>query len=274
MDNNGLGLALVMLVPFMYYLYHVSSHKFVRMGVLLSGALTCFSILGSQSRGAFLSLVAMAFFLAFKSKRPLLMSLLLTGLLATAILSMPESWTNRMQTIQTFEQDSSAMSRIYTWKTLLNLALDRPFVGGGFRTDNALVFSLYSPGNIGDYFGGQILVAHSIYFEALGEHGFPGLLLYLLLGFCTWRKAGKLVKQTKNDPEFGNWVPLLMRMVQVSLVGFSVGGAFLSLTHFDLPYYIVSYVILVDATVREQDKKKLNGDSNNRNANPPGGALT
>ncbi len=272
-DNNGLGLALVILVPFMYYLYQVTSKKYVRWGLLVGGMLTCISVFGSQSRGAFLSLVAMTFFLALKSKRPLLMSLLLIGMLSTSVLFMPESWTSRMQSIQTFEQDGSAMSRIYTWKTLLNLALDRPFVGGGFRTDNALVFSLYGPGNIGDYIGGQILVAHSIYFEALGEHGFPGLLFYLLLGFCTWRKAGKLARQTRDDPEFGSWVPLLMRMVQVSLVGFSVGGAFLSLTHFDLPYYIVSYVILVDATVREQDKKKLTGDSNNRNANAaPGGA--
>ena len=266
-DNNGLGLALVVLVPFMYYLYQVSSRKYVRLGVLFSGVLTCFSILGSQSRGAFLSLVAMAFLLSFKSKRPFLMILLLSGLLATAVLSMPESWTARMQTIQTYEQDSSAMSRIYTWTTLWNLAVDRPFVGGGFRTDNALVFATYAPRNVGDYFGGQILVAHSIYFEVLGEHGFPGLLLYLLLGFCTWRKAGKLAKQTKSDPEFGDWVPLLMRMVQVSLVGFSVGGAFLSLAHFDLPYYIVAYVILVDATVRERDKRRLTEDSSNRNAN-------
>ena len=272
-DNNGLGLALVILVPFMYYLYQVTSKKYVRWGLLVGGMLTCISVFGSQSRGAFLSLVAMTFFLALKSKRPLLMSLLLIGMLSTSVLFMPESWTNRMQSIQTFEQDGSAMSRLYTWKTLLNLALDRPLVGGGFRTDNPLVFRLYAPTNVGDYYGGKVLVAHSIYFEALGEHGFPGLLLYLLLGFCTWRKAGKLARQTKNDPEFGNWVPLLMRMVQVSLVGFSVGGAFLSLTHFDLPYYIVSYVILVDATVRERDKKKLAADSTNRNANAaPGGA--
>lgn len=267
-DNNGLGLALVILIPFMYYLYQVSSHKYVRLALLFSGVLTCFSILGSQSRGAFLSLVAMSLFLALKSKRPVLMSFLMVAMLATAVLFMPEAWISRMQSIQTFEQDSSAMSRIYTWKTLLNLALDRPFVGGGFRTDNALVFATYAPGSIGDYFGGQILVAHSIYFEALGEHGFPGLLFYLLLGFFTWHKAGKLARETKGDPEFGDWVPLLMRMVQVSLVGFSVGGAFLSLTHFDLPYYIVSYVILVDATVRERDRDKATIDANNRTKNP------
>jgi len=255
-DNNGLGLALVILVPFVYYLYQITSRKYLRAILLASGGLMCFSILGSQSRGALLALVAMTFFLALKSKRPVLMSVLLVAMLGTAVLFMPETWTNRMQTIQTYDQDSSAMSRLYTWKTLLNLAIDRPLVGGGFRTDNPLVFALYAPASVGGYTGGEVLVAHSIYFEALGEHGFPGLLFYLLLGFFTWRKAGKLARQTRDDPEFGEWVPLLMRMVQVSLTGFSVGGAFLSLTHFDLPYYIVSYVILVDATVREQMKTR------------------
>lgn len=256
-DNNGLGLALVMLVPFMYYLYQVSSGRFVRLTLLGGGVLIFFSVLGSQSRGAFLALIAMTFFLVLKSRRPVLMSILLSCLLAVAILFMPDAWVGRMESIQTFEQDSSAMSRIYTWKTLWNLALDRPIVGAGFRTDNPLVFATYAPTNVGDYFGGSVLVAHSIYFEALGEHGFPGLGLYLLLGFFTWRKASKLSRQTRDDPEFGEWVPLLMRMVQVSLTGFAVGGAFLSLTHFDLPYYILSYVILVDATVRERDKQKM-----------------
>jgi len=39
--------------------------------------------------------------------------------------------------------------------------------------------------------------------------------------------------------------------VQVSLAGLSVGGAFLNLAHFDLTYYIVSLVVLVEATLRE-----------------------
>ena len=33
-------------------------------------------------------------------------------------------------------------------------------------------------------------------------------------------------------------------MVQVSLVGFAVGGAFLSLAYFDLPYNILLLVVL------------------------------
>ena len=46
-----------------------------------------------------------------------------------------------------------------------------------------------------------------------------------------------------------------MRMAQVSIVGFAVGGAFLTLVHFDLPYYLVAFVVLVDATMREQARR-------------------
>lgn len=247
-DNNGLALALVILVPFVYYLYQVSSRRLLRWGLAFSGVAMCFSILGSQSRGAFLALIGMAFMLALKGKRPFLTSSLIVAVLTTAILSMPESWTSRMETIQTYEQDDSAMSRIMTWKTLWNLAMHRPIVGAGFNTDNPLVFALYAPTG----WEGGTPVAHSIYFQALGEHGFPGLILYLLIGVFTWRKAGHLARLTAIDAELGQWVPLLMRMVQVSLVGFAVGGAFLTLVHFDLPYYIVAFVILVDATIRER----------------------
>jgi probable O-glycosylation ligase (exosortase A-associated) len=252
--NNEIGLALVMLVPFMYFLHQVSTRRLIRAALVFAIVTSCFAILGSQSRGALLALVSMAFLLALKGKRPIQMSLLLGTLLVSAILFMPESWTGRMETIKSYEADSSAMSRIYTWKTLWNLALDRPLVGGGFASDNAAVFAAYAPERVGDYMGGAVLVAHSIYFQALGEHGFPGLLLYLLLGLFTWRKAAEIAKKTEKDAELATWVPLLMRMVQVSLVGFAIGGAFLSLVYFDLPYYIVGYVVLVDATLREREK--------------------
>ena len=252
--NNELGLALVMLIPFMYFLHQVSTKRLVRIALIVCIITTCFAILGSQSRGALLALLTMAFVLALKGKRPVQMSLFLGGLLIVTILFMPDSWSDRMETIQSYQQDSSAMSRLYTWKTMWALAVDRPLIGGGFASDNATVFALYAPESVGNYVGGAIFVAHSIYFQALGEHGFPGLILYLLLGIFTWRKAGQLAKQTKDDSEFGSWVPVLMRMVQVSLAGFSVGGAFLSLVYFDLPYYIVAYVVLVDVTLRERNK--------------------
>lgn len=254
-DNNGLGLALVMLVPFVYYLHYITQRRWIRYGLLAAGVLMCFSILGSQSRGGLLALIAMALVLAIKGRRPILMSALLVVGLTSAFLFMPSSWSSRMETIKSYEQDASAMSRIQTWHTMWNLAVDRPFVGGGYGADNAVTFALYSP----DPQKAKVLVAHSIYFEALGEHGFPGVILYLLLGFFTWRSAGNLAKRTRNDPEFRDWVPVFMKMAQVSLLGFAVGGAFLSLVHFDLPYYIVGFVILAETYVKEQQSIRALG---------------
>jgi O-antigen ligase len=117
-------------------------------------------------------------------------------------------------------------------------------VGVGFGADNQAVFARYAPLD-GDFavFRGRVFVAHSIYFQMLGEHGFVGLALFLLLGLTTWRAARAIAKRTKDDPEFGPWMPALMRMVQVSLIGFAAGGAFLSIAYLDLPYYIMGFVV-------------------------------
>lgn len=82
------------------------------------------------------------------------------------------------------------------------LALDRPMVGGGFVVNTPTVFAIYAPAEgAGVYTGGQAYVAHSIYFQMLGEHGFPGLGLFLLLGFTTWRKATRIASQTKESTQ-------------------------------------------------------------------------
>lgn len=253
--NNELAVALTMLVPLMIYLMRVAQSRVIRW-IMLFCTLACgAAILGTYSRGALIALAAMMFILGLKGQRPVLSTVVLACLLVAGVNFMPEKWTSRMETISTYEQDNSAMSRLYTWRTLWTLALDRPITGAGFATDNVAVFSKYAPQ--GDSpIEGQTPVAHSIYFQALGEHGFPGLFLYLSLGFATWRTAARLTRDTKDDAEFGPWVPMLMKSVQISLVGFAAGGAFLTLVHFDMPYYFVAFVVLVDATVRERFRAK------------------
>lgn len=248
--NNELGVALVMVTPWMYYLFATASRRWVKLALGTGMVFMAFGVLGTQSRGALLALVAMAFVLGLKGKSPWRSSIALTMLVLIAIAFMPDSWNQRMDTIQTYRDDTSAMSRLWTWQTMWNLAVDRPFVGGGFRSDSAIVFSLYSPIEGREIFSQDVYVAHSIYFQALGEHGFPGLFLYLGLGLWTWFAAARLSRQTVNDPEFGAWVPLLMRMCQTALIGFAVGGAFLSLMNLDVPFYIPAVVMLTQATVK------------------------
>jgi probable O-glycosylation ligase (exosortase A-associated) len=252
-DNNALAVALVMLLPLFFYFLSTAKRRIVKVALGLSLLLMAFAILGTQSRGALVALLAMATLLGLKSKRPVAASLAIAAVVLLVIAFMPDSWTNRMDTIQEYKGDTSAMSRIYTWITMWNLALDRPLVGGGFGTDTLNVFARWAPvEHPYNIFTGTVWVAHSIYFQALGEHGFVGLALFLMLGLATWFSASSLIRSTRNDPEFKDWVPLLMRMTQVGLVGYASGGAFLSLMHLDAMYYLVGVVILTHATVREQ----------------------
>lgn len=248
--NNELAVGLVILLPWMYYLREVATRAWLRHAMLGSMIAVAFGILGSQSRGALLAVTTMALVLGAKSKRLIRTTAVLAVVGAGAFAFMPDSWTSRMDTIQTYQADTSAMSRIWTWKTLWNVAVDRPLVGAGFRADNHEMFAKYAPREGYEIFQGSVFVAHSIYLSALGEHGFVGLGIYLSLGIWTWFAASRLAKTTQNVPDLMDWVPLLMRMTQVSLIGFAVGGAFLSLMMLDLTYYIPGIVVLTDATVK------------------------
>ena len=73
---------------------------------------------------------------------------------------------------------------------------------------------------------------HSICFGVLGEHGFIGLGIFLLLGLFVWFRAQKVIRTCKKDPD-RKWASDLAVMIQVSLIGYASGGAFLGLMYFD-----------------------------------------
>jgi len=85
---------------------------------------------------------------------------------------------------------------------------------------------------------------HSIYFEMLGEQGWIGFTLFILVGVFTWARLGKIVKLTKKSPEW-QWAAELALMLQVGLIGYAVSGAFLGLAYFDLPYDLMAATVIL-----------------------------
>jgi probable O-glycosylation ligase (exosortase A-associated) len=233
--NNEIALALVVALPLMNYLRLVDVRKWVRMGLLLLMILCVVAAVGTQSRGAFLALLAMGFMLWMRSHSKLVTGTAVVLIGFAVIAFMPDAWEQRMRTIQSYEFDTSAMGRINAWWTTFNLANRRP-TGGGFEIYTPEIFGLYAPDP------SNIKVAHSIYFSVLGEHGYIGLLLFLMVWFLALRLSRNIRLAGLMQPP-QQWTHDLAVMCQVSLVGYAVGGAFLSLAYFDLPYNIA--VILV-----------------------------
>ena len=253
--NTEIALALIMTLPLMRYLQLNTENKWIRHALTAGMILTAFSIVGSYSRGAFLAGAAMAVFLWMKSRQKFWLALGLVILLPIMLKMMPEQWFERMGTIKTYEEDESAMGRINAWWFAFNLANDRPLTGGGFETFSRDLFMLYAPDPE------SLQDAHSIYFEMLGEHGYVGLILFLAIGFLTWRKASLIIKKCAGQDEL-KWARDLASMIQVSLVGYAVGGAFLGLAYFDLYYHLVALIVLTNIAVDEKiarSKSKVPG---------------
>lgn len=241
--NNEIGLAILMTIPFLYYLKLTSENKWVRHGLVAAMLLCAVGVLGTQSRGAFLAIAVMSVVLWWRSPRKVLFgsAIVIAGIAALSV--MPWSVEEKVRSITEYETDGSAVGRLNAWETALNIANDRP-TGAGFEMYNPFVWQIYAPVVDEKRASDPSIVraAHSIYFQVLGEHGWPGLALFLLLWLLTWREASRLRARTRGDPQLA-WVFHLAGMCQVSLVGFAVGGAFLSLAYVDFAYNVM--VILV-----------------------------
>lgn len=235
-ENNALAVAVLMVIPLMVYLYHISSNKWVRYGLIFSITMSLVSVIGSQSRGAVIAVLGVGLFFWLKTKTKIASGLAIIFFASLLFTFMPESWHERVESIYSYQEDESAMSRINSWQYSINVANDR-LTGGGLQSWSKEMFALYAPNP------DSVFVAHSIYFSVLADHGWPGLILFLSILGLTWRSLSKVISRTKDIE--GSPPNLLARMLQVSLIAYIFGGLFLSLSYFDLPWHLITMAILL-----------------------------
>jgi probable O-glycosylation ligase (exosortase A-associated) len=245
-DNNHLAAGLVTILPLVTWAYTVARGKAVRLGLIGAQLLVAISILGSHSRGAFVAVSMMALFLIAKSRHKLAAVAVVVMVAAMAVSIMPERFWDRMDTIQTYEEDSSAMGRINTWWTAFNIANARP-TGAGFNYYGSALYKAHAPNP------DAVHSSHSIYFQALGEHGWIGLFLYLLFLLAFWRSCGALARlPLDREPDHGDHVQ--GKMLQVSLIGFMVAGAFVNIGNWDAIFYTFIIALALNR-VREAEAR-------------------
>lgn len=254
-ENNALAVALLMVLPLFYYLRSQVQKVIVRHVLLGAMLLIVVSVIGSQSRGALIAICATGFFLWLKTPGKIISGIAMVILALGLFSFMPERWHARMDLIANYEQDESAMGRIAAWKMSTNVANSRP-LGGGLNLWNSATYRLYSD-NSADW--SRNTAAHSIYFSVLAEHGWIGLLLFLTIMFVGWRTANSTANLAKKSSDL-RWAYDLMRMLQVACVAYGAGGAFLQLSYFDLPWHIVSIIVITRTIVEKQLDKKTNID--------------
>ncbi|OLB98570.1 MAG: putative O-glycosylation ligase, exosortase A system-associated [Candidatus Rokubacteria bacterium 13_1_40CM_68_15] len=231
-DSNDLALALDMTLPLLWFMVRAETRRWARYALHIAFGLTVLGILTTYSRGGFIGLCVVLIFLFTRARAKALSLgvLLLAGVLAAFV--VPETFFSRIGTIASYEQDQSAQARLKAWTLATQIALDSPIFGGGFRVFEQDVWDQYFPGTE------RAIVAHSIYFQTLAEHGFVGLGIFAALLVATYLGLRRVRRRATDTDQ--TIVANLAAALQASLVGYMVAGAFLSRADFDLFYSVVA----------------------------------
>lgn len=261
--NTYIGLAMIMVLPLILASARMFYHRWVDLGWPLVQQfskpiglgtygvfwLTVIAILATYSRGALLGLLAITPFLFWRMKHKWVM--VAVAVLAVGVIGVtaPERLMERWETIETYEEDTSAMQRIQAWGVSWNMARENPITGMGFSYPSKGYDWWISYAN----FEGKwrhVLSPHSIYFAILGQHGFGGLIVFLLLLGSTFLTLNN-IRRTALQRTEQTWLGEYAWAMQLGLIGYAVSGTFLDVAYFDLLYAFIALVVIMQRQLDE-----------------------
>ncbi len=183
-------------------------------------------------------------------------------LCAAAIPMLPQSFTQRSSTIKDYKADESASTRLAMWGWTWEFAKNHP-LGGGFESyrqskirydlqkskagpREEIIYDLPlddAPREVID----EGRAFHSAYFEMLGEQGYPGLIIWLLIHFGgIWRMEilSRIYRKRARADEA--WVAPLATALQNAHIVYLVGSLFVGIAFQPFVYMLVGLQIGAD----------------------------
>jgi putative inorganic carbon (hco3(-)) transporter len=221
--------------------------------------------IGVQARTGLVCVAVLAILFLRTAKRRMLYIMGAVTLGLVSIPFLPASFTDRMGTIQNYEADESASTRIAVWKWTWEFVQDRP-MGGGFNAyiQNKIRYTMPviddNGMDTGEVDTGEVIdegrAYHSSYFEMLGEQGFPGLIIWLLIHVGgVWRMEMIMRIYKKRGREDEAWVIPLARALQNAQIIYLVGSLFVGIAFQPFVYMMIAMQIGLDTYLARRRKE-------------------
>ncbi len=275
-DNNSglyegsiISTVAIAIMPLIVYLARFGTIFPPDWRVRLFAAGLCFACLlmpvGTEARTGLVCAAALAVLVFFHAKHKLAL-ITGAGLIALcAVPFLPNSFTNRMDTISSYQADSSASTRVQVWKWTMDYARQNP-LGGGFDSYLQNSFTYQTMNKIDQ--GGTVRVEfatvtdrgrafHSSYFEMLGEQGYPGLFMWLLLNLGTLFQSFRLRRRYLNtERDEDKWVaPYALALAQGHII-YLVGSFFVGIAYQPFIFMLIALQIGVTTYIRRREKAR------------------
>ncbi|WP_420384320.1 putative O-glycosylation ligase, exosortase A system-associated [Novosphingobium sp.] len=235
------------------------------LGVVFSAILMP---VGTQARTGLICVAVLGLLKLRSTKRRLLYLMLIGAGSMIALPLLPASFTERMGTISNHQADQSASTRVAVWTWTMEFAKTHPF-GGGFDAflqdtisyDKPILSTDGQNRVIGtDHVLEHGRAYHSSYFEMLGEQGYPGIGLWLLLHILGVIQMERIRRRYRKDPpENLAWISPLADALQQAQIVYLFGGAFVGIAFQPFCYMLVglqcglaAYVGRLDEAAAEQ----------------------
>jgi probable O-glycosylation ligase (exosortase A-associated) len=197
-------------------------------------------------------------------KRPFLYIAGATLALLVTIPLLPESFTKRMDTIGEYKTDSSASTRVAVWKWTWEYVQLHPG-GGGFEAyrQNQIRYETErgDPSKKESESKAKLVVDegrayHSAYFEMLGEQGFPGLIMWLLIHIIGVVRMEALYRRyRKRAEEDGHWISGLASALQQAHIIYLFGSLFVGIAFQPFVYMLVGMQIGLDSYAKRREQE-------------------
>jgi probable O-glycosylation ligase (exosortase A-associated) len=220
---------------------------------------------GTEARTGLVCIAVLAILMLRDVKRRLVYIALIGTLSLAAIPMLPSSFTSRMETIGKYQGDQSASTRLVIWAWTWNYAKEHP-LGGGFEAyrQNKLRVQTVSGGGDGpvQIVDAQLLedqgrAYHSSYFEMLGEQGFPGLILFLVIHIIGLLRMEVLRRRYFREDGDKAWISPLATALQSAQIIYLVGSLFVGIAYQPVIWMLLAVQIGFDSLVARQAKNAV-----------------
>jgi putative inorganic carbon (HCO3(-)) transporter len=257
-EGGLLSTSCLMAVPLAMYLASnsqlIPKLKVLPLAYWGIAGLAVVTAIGTYERSALLGLIVLGIYMWARSKHKAGFGFVLAIAACAVIYTSSSAWDSRVSTIGDYQSDTSAMVRILVWKWTLGFVASHPF-GGGF--DTFVIDHVDVPGNgatPGHTEFGRAF--HSSYFEILGEHGYPGILIFLVLVGSTFLMLHRLAKKARAYPEL-QWMAGLSDALQSGLAVFMTCGAFVGIAFQPMFWYFISMSISLNAYMWRVERQNV-----------------
>lgn len=218
--------------------------------------------IGTEARTGLVCIGALAILMLRDAKRRLVYISAIGAACLIAIPLLPQSFTSRMETISSYQGDSSATTRLAVWAWTWDYAQDNP-LGGGFDAyrQNELrvsTTSTQSEGNVQivdqQLFEDKARAYHSSYFEMLGEQGFPGLFLFLTIHAIALIRLERMRRRYRGAEGNKAWISPLATAFQHGQIIYLVGSLFVGIAFQPFVWMLMGVQIGFDIYVGRKEK--------------------